>query len=1034
MLAVWCVAGAVQAADTPPPIPVVSKEAKALVPVPRDPNDQTVQGRTKLFNDQAQKGGFDVMFLGDSITHCWESFNPNNGEAVWKERIAPFNAVNFGIGGENTETLLWRLENGNLKGALDPKVIVLMIGTNNGFRDKPEEIAAGIGAILTRLHERLPKAKILLYGIFPRNHPGGEVAHKTSQEVNKILANYDGHWNIKYIDIGDWFMKPNGNLIEGVSWDGLHLTAKGYGIWADSLVTEFDAILKKKSPPVTRTGRLWDREPTLWDAARKYQIVRPLSPVLGWEGPRGGRGNIAAAGPDFAGPGKNGVNISNERLESSLWGTPDRLVLSLGKTDVWNRARLDPYQGKKPVGQVLLLAEDFVGAAQPPVSTSIHNGNNALRLTKGNATADIQMLLTGSDSNVIAIRAAYTNLTKPVALRLYRHQDADKVLPDPQSGSDGGYFWIQQTFAAEKTFPLGFEYFLVAKLAGSRAAAELTQMKPGLGAAVPTRNDAVPGSAATVKLPVAARRNVVVYATVVTRAEASDPLAEAKRRLAAAETLGYPGLMAQNEKRYQSLYERREKGRIFTGNIDDAKNVTLPFFYQADSQSRHTYNSNPDPEKFEGDANYSNLESDQVLWCGLQCFNEELYTPDYVACRDESVAPYYIKLFNLWRPACEAVAKARGFSGMLLLRGYVPPIKPDVYWSPDGPANNPQAPDWASMVWAFKNVWDAWDYGDRDSAFLRGKVYPCLRGIADFFAAKAVPGADGYGHIEPSQIREEDIGRDAIDCIAAAKWALRCASQAAQILGVDTDKRKTWQERLDKIAPYYVIQNDKGESVMASLVKDGEPVVAGNGTSHFVVNVADEINLESTEEQKQMAIRSNNFKHEQPMNRQVEYLLGKSPDTLWMGTAYPWICAFGHPAWMLYYAQKSGAGDFSRNLELKTKAQKTLACWLEPERLCNSRSGTIFFFPCVPNGLDIAFKDFQARGSFLVSAEYKAGKVTCARIKARRNGPCAVMNPWPGNSLKIQAQPGNAAVPAKQAPNGKVVFQAQAGTSYLLVP
>ncbi len=233
------------AADTPPPIPEVAKDAKAIVPVPRDPNDQVVQGRTKSFNEQAKKGGFDVMFLGDSITHCWEAFNPKNGASVWKERIAPFNAVNFGIGGETTETLLWRLDNGNLDGALDPQAVVVMIGTNNAFRDKPEEIAAGVGAVLARVHKRLPKAKILLYAIFPRSHPGGEVAHKNSQEANKILARYDGHWNIKFIDIGERFMKAPDQLADGVSWDGLHLTEKGYEIWADSLVPELKAILRK---------------------------------------------------------------------------------------------------------------------------------------------------------------------------------------------------------------------------------------------------------------------------------------------------------------------------------------------------------------------------------------------------------------------------------------------------------------------------------------------------------------------------------------------------------------------------------------------------------------------------------------------------------------------------------------------------------------------------------------------------------------------------------------------------------------------
>jgi len=236
--------GSVHAKDGPPPIPEVKPETTTITGVARNPNDNVVQDRTKLFNVQAQQGGFDVMFLGDSITHCWETFNPQNGAKVWEEKIAPFGAVNFGIGGEMIENLLWRLENGNLNGALDPKAVVLLIGTNNAFRDKPEEIAAGIGAILTRIHHRLPEAKILLYGIFPRAHPGGEAAHETSQEANKILAKYDGHWNIKYIDLTDKLVKPDGGLIDGVSWDGLHLTSKGYEIWADSLVPELQAILK----------------------------------------------------------------------------------------------------------------------------------------------------------------------------------------------------------------------------------------------------------------------------------------------------------------------------------------------------------------------------------------------------------------------------------------------------------------------------------------------------------------------------------------------------------------------------------------------------------------------------------------------------------------------------------------------------------------------------------------------------------------------------------------------------------------------
>jgi lysophospholipase L1-like esterase len=242
------ITGAVLAEDTPPPIPQVPADCKAVAGSQRPLSDATVQNRIKAFNQKAQEGGFDVMFIGDSITHCWEPFNPNNGEAVWKERIAPFKAANFGIGGDTTDTVIWRLDNGNLKGALDPKAVVIMLGTNNGYRDKPEETAAGIGAIITRIHERFPKAAILLYAIFPRIHPGGEVPHRNNQAVNKILATYHGHWNITFVDICERFMEGKNRLKKGVSWDGLHLTRKGYEIWADSLEKELSALLKRQIP------------------------------------------------------------------------------------------------------------------------------------------------------------------------------------------------------------------------------------------------------------------------------------------------------------------------------------------------------------------------------------------------------------------------------------------------------------------------------------------------------------------------------------------------------------------------------------------------------------------------------------------------------------------------------------------------------------------------------------------------------------------------------------------------------------------
>ena len=85
---------------------------------------------------RALQGDVDVLFLGDSITQGWAD------NAVWKQRYVLRKPANFGIGGDTTQNVLWRIENGALVG-IDPKVVVLLIGTNNlGIHDdSPDDVA-----------------------------------------------------------------------------------------------------------------------------------------------------------------------------------------------------------------------------------------------------------------------------------------------------------------------------------------------------------------------------------------------------------------------------------------------------------------------------------------------------------------------------------------------------------------------------------------------------------------------------------------------------------------------------------------------------------------------------------------------------------------------------------------------------------------------------------------------------------------------------------------------------------------------------
>lgn len=195
----------------------------------------------------AEAGGFDVLFVGDSITHAWE--NGNGGKAVWDRDIAPLKAANFGYSGDRTENVLWRLDHGELSGKLDPKVVVIMIGTNNtGHRsDKPAEIFAGVEAIVGRLTARFPKAQILLLDIFPRGEQANDAMRMNNTQANSALTKLDGSagGRVHFFPIGGKFLTADGTLARDIMPDLLHPNAKGYEIWSAAMVPEIKKLLAK---------------------------------------------------------------------------------------------------------------------------------------------------------------------------------------------------------------------------------------------------------------------------------------------------------------------------------------------------------------------------------------------------------------------------------------------------------------------------------------------------------------------------------------------------------------------------------------------------------------------------------------------------------------------------------------------------------------------------------------------------------------------------------------------------------------------
>lgn len=211
------------------------KENTATKPVPKD------KKRHEGFVELARKGGIDVLFLGDSITGGWRG---PPGQEAWKKHFEPLHAANFGIGGDRTQHVLWRLQNGELEG-IHPKLAVLMIGTNNLGNNTVEQIAEGITAIVHEIHKQQPQIKVLLLGIFPRSQKASDPIRDKIKDINKIIAKLDdGGKTVRYLDIGDKFLDKSGNLPKETMPDYLHLSKVGYKIWAEAIQPTVDELLR----------------------------------------------------------------------------------------------------------------------------------------------------------------------------------------------------------------------------------------------------------------------------------------------------------------------------------------------------------------------------------------------------------------------------------------------------------------------------------------------------------------------------------------------------------------------------------------------------------------------------------------------------------------------------------------------------------------------------------------------------------------------------------------------------------------------
>jgi lysophospholipase L1-like esterase len=218
-------------------------------PVPRADQNSMLAHAELL--EKRKKGHIDVYFLGDSITRRWGTSDEQYKAFLenWRQNFYGWNAADFGWGGDTTQNILWRLENGELDG-VNPSVIVLMAGTNNVGRKSPEgaedprpaDVARGIKAVLDLCRRKAPRASIILMGITPRND--NMAVMPIINQINERIAKFADGKRIRYVNINGKLADGGGKLYEGMTnRDGLHLDVNGYQVWADALKPIFTELL-----------------------------------------------------------------------------------------------------------------------------------------------------------------------------------------------------------------------------------------------------------------------------------------------------------------------------------------------------------------------------------------------------------------------------------------------------------------------------------------------------------------------------------------------------------------------------------------------------------------------------------------------------------------------------------------------------------------------------------------------------------------------------------------------------------------------
>lgn len=689
----------------------------------------------------------------------------------------------------------------------------------------------------------------------------------------------------------------------------------------------------------------------------------------------------------------------------ALWDLTDREAVPYSRTPYSTKPQAWQHPpSPKPCGALRLLA----GGYNPDFATEVHD-HFEQRLSLHDATATTTYRTRYGAGSITSFICATRNLlvvqaedtpamSQRCAVELIR-------LPDPTLGSPrlrqrGGFVWI------DYLFPDGFRYVMMARVVGP--VRHIEPLADGYRWTFEPLNNL----------------RLTAYVAVVTTREADNPVAAARAILEQALADGYDAIWAEHTAWWRLFWSRS-----FLDLSDDyIENLWYLSMYLLASSSR---GSQPpalfgpwfldDFQPWHGDY-HGNVNIQQLYWPVLTANHPELADP-------------YIRTFHAMLAKVEEATRE-----VYDMRGAKYP-----HMTTDN--GTEMGFGWARYclhvpAWHTCIFWQRYRH-TQDRAFLAEVAYPVMKAVLTFYEDYVSRDERGTVHIWPSNSSEQGEWwvRDVTQDLALVRELLAAGIEAAEILGVDAERRAVWKELLASLAEYPVaggvILDYEGAppdlalnhpALMAPVFPTGD-VGPGHPQWETFRHTAHGL-LARSGRQLDLApfnLPTWNDDMSWPWLCCVMARLGDGETTraylcdlaIWQfqkpnGT-FAWNVAWTHKQRIRQPAILNSSGGFAAAVN---------------EMILQSFDGLIRVFPALPSDWSGRFAGLRAVGAFLVSAAATDGAVDWIVVSSERGGPCRVANPWPGRAAEVRDVACGDLVVASDAPI--LAFDTGSGSTYRL--